>query len=77
MSGLGTDGLVRALVIGGLVLVGLGLVLHLTGGLGIKLGRLPGDIIIRRGNFTLYFPIVTMLLVSLLLTLVLSLFRRP
>lgn len=77
MTGFGTDGLARWLIAGGLILVGVGLVFYLAGGLGIRLGRLPGDIIIRRGNFTLYFPIVTMLLASLILTLILSLLRRP
>ena len=40
-------------------------------------GRLPGDILVQRGNFTFYFPIVTMLVLSLLLTLILNVvFRR-
>lgn len=40
------------------------------------LGRLPGDIRIQRGNFSFYFPIVTCLLVSVILTLLFSLFRK-
>jgi hypothetical protein len=40
------------------------------------LGRLPGDIVWRRGNTTVYFPIVTCIVLSLLATLVFSLFRR-
>ena len=40
------------------------------------LGRLPGDIIVRRPGFTFVFPIVTSLVLSLLLTLLLWLFRR-
>jgi hypothetical protein len=40
------------------------------------LGRLPGDVVIRRGGVTIVFPIVTCLLLSLLLSLVLSLLRR-
>jgi hypothetical protein len=40
------------------------------------LGRLPGDIHYSRGNFTFYFPLVTCILVSLLLTFVLWLFRK-
>lgn len=36
----------------------------------IHLGRLPGDIIIKRGNFTFYFPIVTSILLSVVLTLI-------
>ena len=39
-------------------------------------GRLPGDIVIRRPGLTFVFPIVTCLLLSLLLTLLLSIFRR-
>ena len=40
------------------------------------LGRLPGDVVVRRGSFTFAFPIVTCLLLSLLLSLLLWLFRR-
>jgi Protein of unknown function (DUF2905) len=40
------------------------------------LGRLPGDIHFSRGNFTFYFPLVTCILLSILLTLILWLFRR-
>ncbi len=64
----------RFLVILGLILLALGLLwpwLQKSG-----LGRLPGDILVRRENFTFYFPITTSLLVSLLLTLLLWLFRR-
>jgi hypothetical protein len=60
-----------------LVLIGLGIaavgVLMLVG---VPFGRLPGDIVIRRGNVTFSFPIVTSLVVSLILTLLLALFRR-
>ena len=40
------------------------------------LGRLPGDILIRRGTFTFYFPIVTCVVVSVILTLILNLLGR-
>jgi len=40
------------------------------------LGRLPGDIIIKRKNFTLYFPLVTSILISIILTLLFTLFRK-
>ena len=40
------------------------------------LGRLPGDILIRRGAFTFYFPLVTCVVVSVILTLILNLFGR-
>jgi hypothetical protein len=42
----------------------------------LKLGRLPGDIIIRRDNFSFYFPITTSIVLSLLLTLIFALFFR-
>ncbi len=40
------------------------------------IGRLPGDIIVRKKNFTFYFPIVTSILISILLTLLFTLFRK-
>jgi hypothetical protein len=39
-------------------------------------GKLPGDIYIRRGNFTFYFPIVTCILISIVATIIFSLMRR-
>lgn len=62
------------LVLGG-VLVVLGLVLTFAGRVP-GLGRLPGDVVYRRGNVTFYFPLATSILLSLLLTLILWLFRR-
>ena len=63
----------------GRLLIVLGLVIAAAGALisfGIPLGRLPGDVMIRRGSFTFYFPIVTCIVVSLVLTLLFSLLRR-
>ena len=40
------------------------------------LGKLPGDIFIQKGNFTFFFPIVSTLIISLILTLILNLFKR-
>ncbi len=40
------------------------------------IGRLPGDIVIRRGNFTFYFPLATSILLSVLLTILFSIFRK-
>lgn len=65
----------KMLVIFGLVLVGVGLLL-LFGAKIPWLGKLPGDITIRRENFTFYFPLATSLIVSIILTLLFSLFRR-
>ena len=41
-----------------------------------RLGRLPGDIYVRRGNFTFYFPLVTAIIVSVVLSILLALMRR-
>lgn len=60
---------------GGLLLV-LGLVLTYGSRIFGPLGRLPGDIVVQRGNFTLYFPLATSILLSLALTLLFWLLRR-
>ena len=74
MSGAPSD-LGRLLVIlGGLIAV-VGLVVMIAGKVPF-LGRLPGDIVYRKGGTTFYFPIVTCLVLSLILTLVLRLLRR-
>ena len=60
-----------------LVFVGLGIAaLGLLMMLGLPLFRLPGDIAVRRGNFSFYFPLATSIVLSILLTLLFSLFRR-
>jgi hypothetical protein len=65
----------KFLVVAGLLLVAAGALLW--SGMGKSwLGRLPGDIHYSRGNFTFYFPIITSLLLSALLTLLLWLFRK-
>jgi hypothetical protein len=43
---------------------------------GLPIGRLPGDLSFRRGNTTFYFPLATSILASIILTLLLALFRR-
>jgi len=65
----------KMLVIFGVVLVGLGLIL-LYGAKIPWLGKLPGDITIRRENFTFYFPLATSLILSIILSVLLGLFRR-
>jgi hypothetical protein len=62
----------RALVLLGLGIAALGLLIML----GVPFGRLPGDIYVRRGNFSFYFPLATSIILSILLTLLLALFRR-
>ncbi|HEY6198980.1 MAG TPA: DUF2905 domain-containing protein [Candidatus Binatia bacterium] len=65
----------KSLIIIGILLVALGL-LFSVGSKIPWLGRLPGDIYIQRGNFTFYFPLATSIVISLIITLVLYLFRR-
>jgi hypothetical protein len=65
----------KMLVAFGIVIVLLGLALWSGFGAG-WLGRLPGDIRIERGNFGFYFPIVTCVIASIVLTLLMALFRR-
>jgi hypothetical protein len=64
----------RTLILVGLVLVAAGLLWPLLSRLG--LGRLPGDLVVERDSFTLYFPITTMILVSALLSLILWFLNR-
>lgn len=65
----------RVLLLFGLMLVALGLVLTFGARI-LPIGRLPGDIVIRRDGFTLYFPLMTSIVLSLLLTLLAFLFGR-
>ena len=70
------QGLGRTLVIVGLVTVAIGLALMLAPRIP-WLGRLPGDIVVERGRFTFYFPIVSSIVVSVVLAILLNvLFRR-
>jgi DUF2905 family protein len=66
----------RMLIILGAVLIVAGLLVSLGERLSVKLGRLPGDFVIRGKNSVFYFPVVTSLLLSLLLTALLWLLRR-
>jgi len=64
----------RILIYIGILLIVLGLLWPWLQKFG--LGRLPGDIVIERGNSRFYFPIVTSLIISLIITLIFWLFRR-
>jgi hypothetical protein len=68
-------GLARLLILFGVVSIVAGLVLLIVPRVP-WLGRLPGDVIVERERFTLYVPIVTSLVVSIVLTILLSLFFR-
>ena len=70
----------------GKLLIGFGVVMIILGGIFLLLGnlsgkvpwigRLPGDIYIERGNWSFYFPVATSILLSIILTLIFSLFGR-
>ena len=67
----------KLLITIGVVFVGVGILLLFSDRLSfLRIGRLPGDVIYRRGNFTFYFPIVTSIVLSLILTLAFWLFGR-
>jgi hypothetical protein len=63
------------LVIGALVIAGIGLIWVLAPNLP-RLWRLPGDIVIERSNSRFYFPVVTCIMISVVLSLVMWLFRN-
>lgn len=65
-------GVGRALVFAGLVLVVVGVVFVFAG----RLPRVPGDVIVQRPNLTIYFPLGTMILISIVLTLILNFVLR-
>jgi hypothetical protein len=64
----------RTLIIVGLVILAIGLLWPWLGKL--PFGRLPGDILVRRDQFSLFFPVTSMVLLSLVVTLIFWLFRR-
>jgi hypothetical protein len=71
----GLEGVGKLLIGGAVVLLVLGGVFLLLGRFGLD--RLPGDLVFRRGNFTVYFPIGLMILLSIVGTIVLNIvFRR-
>lgn len=71
----GMDSLARMVILFGLVLAAIGGLLLFIGKIPF-IGRLPGDIYIQRKNFSFYFPLTTSILLSILLTILFSLFRR-
>jgi hypothetical protein len=64
----------KMLIVFGVVLIVIGL-LWQVGGRFLHLGRLPGDIVVERENFRFYFPIVSSILISVILSLIFYLFR--
>ena len=66
----------KFVVILGVFLVVVGVILWRFPGLFAWVGKLPGDIAVQKGNFSFYFPVVTCIVVSIVLTLLSWLFRR-
>ncbi len=71
----GIENIGKILIITGFVIIAIGVLLILSGKIS-WFGRLPGDILIQRKNFTFYFPIATSIILSILLTFILWLFFR-
>lgn len=65
----------RMLVIIGIIIILFGFILIFAGKIPL-MGRLPGDIAIKKGNVIFYFPLVTCIIISLIVTLILYLLRR-
>jgi hypothetical protein len=65
----------KTLVLAGIAIIVVGLVLWGFSSVPY-VGKLPGDLYVRRGNFTFYFPIATSILISIIATIVFSLMRR-
>jgi len=66
----------KIIVFSGFILIIFGIILIIGDKLNLFLGKLPGDIVIKGKNFSFYFPIVSCLLISLILTLLFYLLRR-
>lgn len=64
----------KMMIIGGIVLIVAGL-LWQVGGRFLHLGKLPGDIVVEKENFRFYFPLATSILISVILSLILYVFR--
>jgi len=62
----------KTLILVGVAIAAVGVLITL----GLPFGRLPGDFMVRRGNFSFYFPLATSIILSILLTLLLAFFRR-
>ena len=72
-----TNDIAKLLIITGILIATAGAAIFLLSKLGgINLGRLPGDINIKRENFSFHFPIVTSIIISLIITLILNFFFR-
>ena len=71
-----TTSIAKYLIFFGVILLLIGSIFYFLAKLGIGLGKLPGDIIIQKENFTFYFPLATSIIISVVLTVLLSLFSK-
>ncbi len=69
-------GIGRLLISLGVIFIALGVLFSLGGRLPFRIGRLPGDIVVRGKHSSFYFPLTTCILLSIVLSLVAWLFRR-
>jgi H+/Cl- antiporter ClcA len=66
----------KYILIAGLIIVAAGIVIYFFHDYFKWIGRLPGDFRIEKENFRFYFPLATMLILSLLITIIISIFKR-
>jgi len=64
----------KLLIVAGIILIVIGVVWH-VGARFIPLGRLPGDIVVEKENFKFYFPVVTCIIISIVFSLIMWLWR--
>ncbi len=70
------EAMARLLIWGGLIILAVGLLTYLFSRWGGSTFKVPGDIYVKKENFTFYFPIVSCIVLSLIITVILNLFRR-
>jgi hypothetical protein len=68
------DALGKALIAIGILIATVGIIMIIGSKFGI--GRLPGDIYIQRGNFSFYFPLATSIIISIVLSIIFSIFKK-
>ena len=76
MSSLDINSIAKFLIFYGLLFLIIGSSLYFLSKMGIGLGKLPGDILIQKKNFTFYFPLATSILISIVFTLLIGLFQK-
>lgn len=78
MDSISITSIAKYLIYFGLILLIVGGLLYFFSkiGVGINLGKLPGDILIKKENFTFYFPLATSIIISIILTIALNMFSK-